>query len=150
MYRNVALYAMTALAAAAVATTTPASANIFDSIGKAAKGVSHTVGKAAKDVGRTVEKVSKPVGKTVSTVYGTAAHVAERVPVLNSVAPLAKDVSKAARTKSGRIGATVGLAAGVLTGGLSYAAAGAAQGALTGHYGNKAYQFGKRTIAHIR
>jgi hypothetical protein len=146
MFRNVTLYAMAALAVAAVATTTPASANIFDSIGKAAKGAVHTVEKGAKSAGHFVEKVSKPVGKTVSTVYGTAGYVADRVPVLNSVAPLAKDVAKAAKSKTGRIGATIGLAAGVATGGLSYAAAGAAQGALTGHYGNKVYKFGKHIL----
>lgn len=57
--------------------------------------------------------MARPVGKTVSTYYKTGAKVVEKVPVLKEVAPLARDASRAALSKSGKIGAAAGAAVGV-------------------------------------
>ena len=160
----------------------PASAGLFDGIGKAVggvtKGVSRAVGGAAKDVsrtagkatksmghaagsvtrdvgraipkiGKTYMKVARPVGTVVSKYYNYAGKAAEHIPVLGKpAASLARDISRAAKTKEAQIGAGVGAGAALLGGGLGalrYVGTAAGGGAMTGYYGKQTYEAGKRT-----
>jgi hypothetical protein len=171
----------------------PASAGLFDGIGKAVggvtKGVSRAVGGAAKDVSRTVGKatksvghaagsvtrnvgraagsvsrdvrraipkigktymkVARPVGTVVSKYYNYAGKAAEHIPVLGKpAASLARDISRAAKTKEAQIGAGVGAGVALLGGGLGalrYVGTAAGGGAMTGYYGKQTYEAGKRT-----
>jgi phage-related protein len=185
----------------AISFATPASAGIFDSVGKVVKGAGKAVTSTAKDVGRGVSKTAKSVGgaassaakdvghaasKTVKTVGGAAKDAGRtvgkyapkvinttgtvvskvydkagdamgHVPVVKEFKPMAKEISRCALTREGKIGGTVGAAAGVVTGGVSSAALAAGRGGLTGCYGKKAYdgakaevQATKRDLSDIR
>jgi hypothetical protein len=136
--------------------------------GKVVKGVSRTVSHAAKDVGHAAESagrdagraagkatsqigrtymgVARPVGTVVSKTYGTGARIVEQVPVLKSVAPLARDAARAATSDSGKIGAAAGAGLAIATGGASSVALAAGRGGLTVYYGEQAYKNGKRTV----
>jgi phage-related tail protein len=187
----------------AMSLATPASAGLFDGIGKAVGGVTKTVsravGGAAKDVSRTVTKVTKPVGRAVgsatrdvgraassvsrdvgraatsvsrelqpknlgktymkiarpvgaavSTYYNVAGKIAKKVPLVGPGGEaIAKEISKAARTKEAQIGAGVAASVALAGGGtaaLRYIGTAAGGGGMTGYYGKKGYDAGKRQV----
>jgi hypothetical protein len=163
-------YRLTAVAVVvsltAIASSVPASAfdlNPIHAAKKVAKAVTHpadTVKSAAKSVkkavsnpgatikeaGRTVEKSAKVVGDAVGTYYQGAAKVADKVDMLKPMAPLARDIARAAKSKEGQLAGVAGAGVAVATGGLSYAGTMAGGWAYAAHKGKTSYDANKAKL----
>jgi hypothetical protein len=126
-----------------------AHANIFKKIGHAVSSAEHSVVKEANKIAndKVVKKIAKTTTNVVSNSFEATAQVAHRVPVINMAEPMFHDAANAVQTKSGKLGALAGAAAGVATGGLSYGVAGvgmaASRGMMTDYYGRKIVATGK-------
>ena len=81
----------------ALGVATPASASIFDSIGKAAKSVGKAAGNVVKGASKTVSHAAKDVGHAAGNVAKSVGHTAEHA---------AKDVGHAAGSVAKSIGHT--------------------------------------------
>jgi hypothetical protein len=112
-------------------------------VGRAASKTAKSVGGAATDAGRTVGKYAPKVinttGTVVSKAYDKAGDAIGQVPALKEFKPMAKFASRCAASREGKIGGTIGAAAGLVTGGASSVAMAAGQGGLTACYGKKAH-----------
>lgn len=149
-------------------TSVNATKQLVKKVDKTATTVAHDVGKTVKSVGKTIDKGASTVGKevkvatkiiekqgpkvikatgnAVGTVYSTAAKVADRVPILKEAAPLARDFSRAVRSKEGQAAGAAGLGLAIVTGGTSYAATQAGGWAYSAHKGKEAVKAGQTQV----
>jgi hypothetical protein len=112
----------------------------------ATKEAAHTTGNVAKEVVKEVPKAGNLAGTVVSKGFSVLGDAAGVIPGLKEFKPLAKDASKCAKSREGKIGGMVGAGLSVATGSLSNIAIVAGAGGADGCLSTGAYNGGKKAV----
>jgi phage-related protein len=119
-------------------------------VGGVVKKVGPGIGAVEREIVKDGGKVINTTGTVVSKYYDKAGDVVGYIPVLKEFKGPAKDVSKCAATREGKIGGTIGATVGVVTGGVGSLALAVGEGGLQGCLAKKGYDGAKKAADAVK